>query len=157
MRIRSAVVAAAVALSAPAAAHAGVYGDDLAKCVVSSASPQDQTTFVAWFYAAMSSHPDVAQYSRLAEDQRKAMAVKAGALMQRLITQDCRKQAVTALKYEGAPAVDAAFRLFGEVAGRSLMTHPSTQSGLAYLEAGVDPKAFEALAAEAGLPPPKKP
>ncbi|MCR5879885.1 hypothetical protein [Phenylobacterium sp. J367] len=144
---------AALGLSAVAAtsANAGVYGDDLSKCLVESAGPKDQAVFVAWMFSAMSHHPDVARYSNLTDAQRKAMAVEAGSLMQRLLVKDCRQQSMKALKFEGGAALPESFRLFGEFAMQGLMNHPSVSEGMANLEGGVDQKAFDALFAEAGV------
>lgn len=138
-------------LAAAPAAQAGVYTDDLSKCLVKSANPDDQKDLILWIFAAMSAHPAVKPYSNMAEPQREVFNKQAGALMQRLLTVDCRTEAVASLKYEGAQALPAAFSVLGQVAMRGLMSDPSVTKGIAGLSAGIDNAKIEALGKEAGL------
>ena len=148
-RLGAAAALALAACAAAAPAQAGVYGDDLSRCLVETATPKDRAVFIGWMFSAMSHHPDVAAFSNLTDPQRRQMAVDAGKLLQRLLVTDCRKQTVAALRYEGDTAVPGAFRLFGEVAMQGLMSHPAVEAGMGALADGVDEKQFEALALEA--------
>lgn len=150
IRVAGAVLALAISAASVSPAGAGVYGDELSKCLVESAGAKDRATFVVWMFSAMSYHPDVAGYSTLTDAQRTAMAGDAGGLMQRLLVKDCRQQSVKALKYEGASALPDAFRLFGEVAMQGLTSHPAVSAGLEELGQGIDQKQFDDLAKEAG-------
>ena len=51
-------------------AVAGPYGDDMAKCLVKAASPDDQTVFIKWLFAAIALHPDVASMASISPQQR---------------------------------------------------------------------------------------
>jgi hypothetical protein len=152
MRRFFAALALVVTCWAAAPAQAGVYTDDLSKCLVKSATPDDQKNLILWIFTAMSSHPAVKAYSNIADSQRDAFNKQAGALMQRLLTVDCRTETVASLKYEGSQAIPAAFGILGQVAMRGLMSDPSVAKGVAGLTAGLDNAKLEALGKEAGLP-----
>ncbi len=149
--------AAAVAVCAPGLAHAGVYTDEMSKCLVRSATPQDQSDLVVWVFAAMSAHPSVKTYASMSETQREGITRKASALMERLLITSCRKETVEALKYEGSSAIEQSFGVLGQVAMRGLMGDPAVSQNFAKLGEYVDASKFEALAKEAGIAEPAKP
>jgi hypothetical protein len=152
MKRTAAATVAAVALMAPATwAHAGIYSDELARCVVKASSPTDQVVLVTWIFSAMSIHPAVQPYSKVTQAQRDEFDKKAGALFERLITQDCRQQSIDAIKYEGEAAMEASFSVLGQVAMRNMMSDPAVQAGLGGMAKNFDQSKFEALAKEAGI------
>lgn len=110
---RFAAAAFAISLGAAGAAQAGIYGDDLSKCLVRSSTPADQTTFVAWAFGAMSAHPAVRQYSNFTDAQRTELSKTVGKLFERLLTVDCHAETVAALKYEGAQGMEQSFSILG--------------------------------------------
>lgn len=130
-------------------AQAGIYTDDLSRCIVKSSSPKDRQDFVVFIYAAMSAHPDVRQYSRISEADRNGFAKRAAQLMERLLLVDCRKEAVAALKYEREQSVSGAFGTLGETAMVDLMGNPDVDKYMNLLAEGLDESKWEALAAEA--------
>jgi hypothetical protein len=153
MKHQFAAAALALALAAPAAgAHAAVYTDDLAKCIVNSSTPADQTKLVVWLFSAISVHPAVKAYANFTPAQREAIAQDAAGLMQRLLTSDCRAQTVAALKYEGLDSIGPAFGVLGQVAMRGLMTDPQVAAGLQGLGDRMDAAKLRAVGKEAGLP-----
>jgi hypothetical protein len=156
MQRSAAVLGFLLAISIADSARAGVYADDLAKCLVKSATAADQTTFVAWAFGAMSNHPAVRRYSNFTAAQREDLTRTVGMLYERLMTVDCRAETVAALKYEGDSAVAAGFNVLGQVAFRGLMTDPAVTSALESLGQVVDRKKFEALGVEAGMAQPAK-
>jgi hypothetical protein len=147
----AALGAAAVATASPAAA--GVYGDDLAKCLVDATSPRDQKNFMIWMYLALSLHPDVTKYVKVTPQDREAQDKIVAGLFERLMTVDCRTQTVKALKYEGTNTIEAAFTIFGQAAARGLLSDPAVNAGMENMATQIDTSKFEALAAEAGVKP----
>ncbi len=133
-------------------ASAGVYTDELSKCLVRSAGPADQTALIVWMFGAMSVHPDIEAYAKMTVAERQAVTKRASLIMQRLMTVDCRAETVAALKYEGGSAIEAAFSVLGGVAMRGLMGDAKVGQAMADLGTFGDPAAFEALAAEAAKP-----
>lgn len=155
--VRFAAAAAALALLAQgSAAQAGVYTDDLSKCLVSSASADDRNAMLLWIFSSMSRQADVKPYSNFTEAQHDAIARKAAALTQRLLTVDCRKETVAAVRYEGAATMETAFGVLGQVAMRDLMTDPTVAAGMEKMGEYLEKDKLEALGKEAGLPQAKK-
>lgn len=149
--VRIAAAATALALLAQAsAAQAGVYTDDLSKCLVKASSAEDRSDMVLWIYAATSLHPNVKPYSKVTEAQHEAVTKKAAALTQRLLTVDCRKETVEAIRYEGASTMEAAFGVLGQVAMADLMTDQQVAQGMAKMGTYLDNEKLEALGKEAG-------
>jgi hypothetical protein len=129
-------------------ALAGVYGDDMAKCLVRSTTEVDRTVFVRWMFAAMALHPDVESMAVISAEQRDAINRDAGALFQRLLTESCRSETQQAIKYEGAPTIQAAFTVFGQVAGRELMLNPHVSQSMAGLAKYLDQAKLRELVPE---------
>lgn len=139
-------------VSATSPAQAGIYTDDLSKCLVRSASDADQKALVLWVFMAMARHPSAQIYTNLTDKQRDDGDRAAAGIFQRLLFQDCRSETVSALKYEGANAIEPAFSVLGQVAMRGLMGEPSVAGGMSGMAKYVDVAKFDALAKEAGLP-----
>jgi hypothetical protein len=140
-----------VALCLGGQARAGVYGDDLAKCLVKAASPSDVSAFMVWLYSALSLEPSVKVYSSMTDAQRDDAAKHVAELFQRMMVVDCRKETVAAIKYEGPSALETGFQVFGQVAGRGLFESPVVAANLAKMSSYVDKSKFEGLAKEAGV------
>ena len=111
-------------------AQAGVYTDDLSKCLVKSSNRADRSVLVQWIFSGLSLHPAVQPFVSITEEQRDAFNEKAAALLSRLLVDDCRKEAIVALKYEGTAAFDASFQVLGQVASQDLMSEPHVAEGL---------------------------
>jgi hypothetical protein len=144
----SVVVAGLVATSP---AQAGVYTDDLSKCLVKAASPQDQQSLTQWIFAIIAAHPAVQNYAKISADERKTLNLRAAQIIQRFMTVDCRPETVAALKYEGNSAIEASFNVLGQVAMRGLMGDPAVVSEMGNFAKNVDEDAMSALFKEAGL------
>lgn len=148
-------IGTAAALAAPA--QAGIYADDLTRCVVGKTTPADQTAIMQWLFSALAASPVVQEMAKVSSDQHARLNGGMTTVIQRLILKDCRPQAVAAMKYEGAGALQQSFELVGRVAVQNLMSDPSVVKQLQSLDASSDRAAFAALAKEAGLPVPAEP
>lgn len=151
--MRVAVVMAALVLAAGSEAHAGIYTDDLSKCLVRSASAADQQELVFWVYSAMSRHPQVKPYSKVTEADQVKSSKTAAELMQRLLTKDCRKETIEALRYEGTGTMEAAFGVLGQVAMRNLTTDAAVAGAFEDMASYLDKDSLEALGRDAGIRP----
>ena len=138
-------------VGAATGAAAGPYTDDLSKCLVRSTSPADQSALMQWMFGLLSLNPAVKADSNLTPQKREAYDRKASALMERLLTSDCHKETVEALKYEGNSAIEASFRVLGEVAFRGLMSDPNVAADLQAFAGYVDPAKLLELGKEAGI------
>jgi|SRR6185437_11718020 len=132
-------------------ASAGAYADDLGKCLVAASGNNGQTLLVQWIFTIMTLNPSVAPYSAVTDAQRQDINKRAGALYGKLLTQDCRKETVASLKYEGVSSFESAFGTLGQVAMRGLMSGPAVAAGMEKLGDGMDENAMADLAKEAGI------
>jgi hypothetical protein len=148
---RLAVGAAALAAAAPAAA--GIYTDDLSKCLVAKSSAEDRTLAIRWVFGAMSVHPAVADLGRASEAKREELAGRAARLFERLIVEDCRRETVAAVRYDGVGAVQTSFGVLGQVAMSDIMTHSDVNREMEAMASHMDTARVGALLREAGVPP----
>ncbi len=146
-KLHGAWLALSLAAAAPAA-QAGVYGDDLGKCLVSSTSEADRSLMVKWIFASMSLNSQVSQYARITPAEREDLNRETAALYMRLLTESCRAQTRDAARYEGAAAIGAAFGLLGQIATQGIFNDPAVAAGVAELEKFYDVKKLEAVMQE---------
>ncbi len=153
-RAARAVIAGAALMAAALTgqnASAGPFADELSKCLVRSSSTDDRVLLVQWMFAALSLHPSVQPMVSVKADQRDAATKKAGVIFSRLLTENCRKESVGALKNEGNSAIGVAFGVLGQVASRDLMSNPNVEKGMGDLGTQLESDAkLAALLKEAG-------
>jgi hypothetical protein len=137
-------------------ASAGTYGDAMSKCLIRSATVEDQVVIVKWMFSAFSLTPELASLSNVTPEQREQFNQEAANLMQRLVLTDCRQQTVTALKNEGAVSLQTSFSVLGWVATRGMMMNPGAAAGLLGMVRHFDGEKFSRLFDDAGVQPPIK-
>lgn len=142
----------ATLIAFPSLASAGVYTDDLSRCLVKATTPEDQNAFIKWMFMAMALHPMVSKYATISDAQRAEANEAAGKLMNKMLLESCREATVQAVKYEGLAALQAGFQVFGQVAGMGLMSHQDVAVALQGLGQHVDETRMKALMKEAGQP-----
>ena len=124
---------------------AGPYGNDMAKCLVSSTTDSDKGTLVRWMFAAISLNPEVKSMVNLTEKKREKYNRDFANLVMRLLTESCKKETQLAIQYEGKEAIGNSFRVLGAVAARGLMAHPAVSAYIAGIDKYIDKKKLEAL------------
>lgn len=143
-----AIAAALAALCISAPATAGIFADDLSRCLVAKTSEKDKATLVRWMFATLSLNPEVADISSMNDETRNAINKGMGELVQRLITQSCREQTLVAIKSEGGSVLGTSFEVFGQAAAQSMLANPTVGKAAGAFTQHLDKKAFEEL----GLP-----
>ena len=142
---------AAILLGASAPAQAGVFTDDLSRCLVEKSSDADRTAFMRWMFAALTRDPALADLAQVSEARRDRINRTAADIYGRLIFLDCRPEAVAALKNEGLNALGPAGQALGGAAARRLLGSPAGQAELRKFGELTDPQKWEALVREAGI------
>jgi hypothetical protein len=132
-------------------ASAGVYTDELSKCLVESTTTEDRTALVHWLFAAASVHPAISSLSTVKPADMDAANQTIGALFMRLLTDSCKEQAQKALRFEGPATIQLSFTVLGQVAGAELFSNPLVAKEMSGIEKFIDPAKLESLKAE---PPP---
>ncbi len=146
--VETAAVLSVLALGSTATA--GIYTDDFSRYLVSKSSEADKTALVQWIFAAASKNPALASMVSLTAAQSEVYNRKGAELLQRLVTQDCRAQAIEALKNEGSGVIETGFPVLGEIAGRGLMIEPHVGMEMQKLSAYLDEARWSDLMKAAG-------
>ena len=145
-------LAAVLMMALSGTCQGGVLADDLSRCLVTKASETDNAALIAWMFSAISSDPKLQKFTTLDRQKRDGLAAAAGAVFQRLLTVDCRKEAVAALKAEGKGAVVNSFGALGSAATEQMFRSPEAQTELESLAKGFDENKLKELGREAGIP-----
>jgi hypothetical protein len=148
MKFCASVVVAAISCIVAIDALAGPYGDDMAKCLVKSASPTDRNSFLKWLFTSIALHPDVQSMVTISAEQRDEMNKNAGALFMRLLTESCRTETQQAIRYEGPATLQYAFQVFGQAAVGDLLANPIVAEGMKGLNKYLDEQKFKAMMSE---------
>lgn len=130
------------------AVEAGVYADDMSRCLVDKTNEEDRVALVRWMFSAAAAHPAVAAISRITPEQMDAANKAAADLFTKLLTETCREQTINALKYEGPATIQLSFQVLGQVAGNELFAHPAVAKSISGLEKYADSEKIEALTKE---------
>lgn len=125
--------------------QAGVYGDEMAKCLVESTTPEDRTDLVRWMFVAISLHPAVEALSSVTDEQMNKANEDAANLFMRLLTESCREATEKALQYEGQAVLETSFGVLGQVAGGEIFAAPEVGAVLAGLESYMDSEKLNEL------------
>lgn len=136
--------------------HAGLYTDDLARCVVESTTPEDRTNLMKWMFIAMSQHPSVSMLSAVKPADVSAANKTIAELYMRLLTQSCEQKARDAIRIEGVGAVQSSFQLLGQVAASGLFSDPNVAKTMSDLTHYLDNDKLEALAKPVPATPAKQ-
>lgn len=147
MRVFFLAVAAVAALTGPAAA--GVYGDDLGRCLVSKTPEDQQMIFLAFTAVAMAQHPSVQPYTQASTAHLEELQGKAAKVLEVAMTETCRSESLAAFRFEGPIAVSTALQTFGMAAMRNLTLHPAVAEAFEGTSGKIDTSKFDALVKEA--------
>jgi hypothetical protein len=145
-----------MAVCAAPSAMAGIYTDDLSKCLVSSTTKEDRISLVRWMFTAAAHHPAVKPIATISAAQQDDADKTMGMLLTRLLTESCRTETQKAVQYEGAGAFRSSFEVLGKVAGQELFTSPEVTASLTGLQKYVDEAKIRAVTSPpASAPAPK--
>jgi hypothetical protein len=139
--IRALSLAALAAASLPA--HAGLYADDLARCLVEQTTAADKNALVRWVVSTTTLHPAVQSLAQVSPAERDRANRDTARLFERLMTEACVAQTRQAVKYEGAAALQTGFQTLGQVAMAELFADPTVAQGLGELNKLVDAKPLQ--------------
>jgi hypothetical protein len=117
------------------AAHAAIFEDQLKACMAGAIKPSDRPLLVQWIFDIVSLNPAVRSQATVTDAQRAANEKKIEALFSRLLTDNCRHQALVALKFEEVPNVlPPSFQLLSDLALRALLNQPEVANGVSKIK-----------------------
>ncbi|HEX3397087.1 MAG TPA: hypothetical protein VHS76_10330 [Steroidobacteraceae bacterium] len=139
-------VTACVAMVYGPSAMAGVFADDLGKCLVNSTTKENRADLIRWLFVAAAHHPAVKPIASVSPAQQEESDKQMGTLFMKLLTESCKTEAQKALQAEGAVTIQTAFEVLGKVAGQELFSSPEVAGNLKGLAKYIDGDKIKALA-----------
>jgi len=124
---------------------AGPFGDDMAKCLVSSTSSKDNILLGRWLVRVYGEHSESKGLVYISDYDKKSIDRDVGKLFTRLLTQDCEFEAKKAYKYEGLSVMSNAFEVLGKVAGKELLADRNVSKAIKKFTEYVDYEKLEYL------------
>lgn len=138
-------MATALSLAMAAPAKAGLYSDDLARCLVGATSTDDKLSLIRWVVVQITRHPNVSDLSRLTPEKEKTANMDIARMFERLITDSCRTESKAAFRYEGQDAFKASFEVLGTVAMQELVSHKDVDAGFSGFTQYLNEEAFKGI------------
>ena len=157
MRLRLFTIGSLLAVAFASPASAGVFSDDLVRCEVNAATAADRALLGRWIFIVAGANPAFADLIAISDAERQQSNRLVASLFERLLLRDCRREAVAALRNEGAPALAQAFQTIGEVAGREMVSSPASMASAGEIDHYLDGAGLAALRREAGIADPPSP
>lgn len=145
------VAALSLALCAlvPAAPAKAAPVDALGQCLNAKASDADRVVLVRWIFAGMARSEATRDMANLTEEQRVAAVRKAGLLLERLLTVDCRAETIAEMKAD-PDALEKSFGTLGERAMEDLLRDPHVAATFAGIIQYIDMNKFASVLVESG-------
>ena len=109
---------------------AGPFGDEMAKCLVTSTSNRDRTKLVKWIFRVYGEHPEVSYMVDLSDREKKVIDKDVADIFTRLLSEDCLDETKKALDYEGDNVMFTAFQALGQVAAQGFNVNPIVERNI---------------------------
>ena len=109
---------------------AGPFGDEMAKCLVTSTSNRDRTKIIKWMFRVYGEHPEVSYIVDLSDREKKVIDKDIADVFTRLLSEDCVDETKKALDYEGDNVMFTAFETLGQVAAQGFNVNPSVERSI---------------------------
>lgn len=120
--------------------------DALTSCITDNTTGKERKEMVKFIFMALASHPEIKEISKITESDREKTYQAFANTLTRLLTQNCAEETRNSLKTGSKEDLQSAFRAFGQLGARELMTNPDVATSLSNFERYLDTKKLEALA-----------
>ena len=117
---------------------AGPFGDEMAKCLVTSTSNRDRTKLVKWMFRVYGEHPEVSYMVDLSDREKKVIDKDIADVFTRLLSEDCVDETKKALDYEGDNVVFTAFSILGQAAAEGFNDDPNVKRSISKFTEFID-------------------
>ena len=107
-----------------ARAEASIFTQDLTRCITKSVSAGDKIGLARWMMGAMSRHPALKDIAVVSADETVKLNKQMASIVQRLLTENCKKEAQDVAKYDRSGFFQS-FSVLGSVAMSEIMTNPA--------------------------------
>lgn len=118
--------------------HANTATDALGKCLTESTSGKDRKDLAAWIFVGMSAHPDIGKIAKASPEAIESAQKSVGAIVTRLIADDCPKEMRAVVKSDGVEGIKVSFELLGKIAMQELTSNEQVSKTIGGFERYVD-------------------
>ena len=109
---------------------AGPFGDEMAKCLVTSTNKRDRTKLIKWIFRVYGDHPEVTYMIDLSDREKKVIDKDVANIFTRLLSEDCIDETKKALDYEGENVMFNAFQILGQTAAQGFNNNPDVMKSI---------------------------
>ena len=108
--------------------QAGLYADELGKCMINNASELDKNNLIQWMFISMSKHPLNAKRVDKNDLYEQLISVSVGKLISDLTMNKCRKETELTKNVEGASGIVFAVGMLTSYAAQSMYENPDVKN-----------------------------
>lgn len=119
-------------------AYAGYYADQLSPCLVKNTNEEDRKSLTKWTFSVIAQHPDIKELTSITPEQQKAIEKTAIDILQQLVTQDCKSEFISVIKYETKQDILISFKALAEVSMMTIMSNPAVKEAVANFSQQLD-------------------
>ncbi|MBU2978310.1 hypothetical protein [Alteromonas sp. C1M14] len=119
----------------------------LGECLVDALNGKERKELAKWIYFSMAAHPDIIEFANIADDARLNSDKAVGALVTRLLGEDCPAQFKAAVQVDPM-ATQRAFELVGQVAMGELMQNMKVTQAISNYANYMDMSVIQAAATQ---------
>ena len=142
------LVVALVSALMTSSAIAGPAADALGSCLSDNTTGKERKDMARWIYVGMSAHPDMQPLSKVTDANREELDRMMATIFTRLVTENCRAQAKSALEKEGNAAFQIAFGVMGKLAMQELMADQAVNASFTRYSKYLDSNKINAVFAK---------
>ena len=142
MKMQFVTMLLVMGLVCPVITHANQEAQNLGVCLTDSLTGKERKKLAKWIYFGLSTHSTIKPYSTVSQSDIEESDKYVGALITRLLTEDCPDQAKSAYEKGGAGAFEYAFGIVGQVAMQEIMAESNVSNALQSFETYLDQEKF---------------
>jgi hypothetical protein len=117
--------------------------DNFSSCLTDNTTGKDRKDLARWMFMAMAAHPNIHDLSSIPPDTSDDINRTMAALVMKLLTDTCAKQARQAAQSGGGESFRLAFETLGRVAMQEIMSNPDVRTTISGFQRYVDRKKLE--------------
>ncbi len=118
-----------------------------ANCLVDALNGKERKEMAKWIFMSMAVHPSIELYASISDDGRLKSDKYVGALVTRLLAEECPNEMAAAHK-DNPLAIKKGFELVGQVAMQEIMTNEATMVALTEYAKYVDMEKIKGVLAK---------
>tara|TARA_B100001093_G_scaffold182427_1_gene175031 strand:+ start:168 stop:623 length:456 start_codon:yes stop_codon:yes gene_type:complete len=112
------------------AAVSGPFTLSYTRCLVENTTGYEQETLVRWVFTSLGTHPALVNLMHVEQIERDEIDRDVAKLLESLIFERCKSEALDAMKHEPDLANEKALQALGTMATKALMNEKSTNTSM---------------------------